>query len=193
MGEMAQLAALRGLARHYEDIRTGRLPFDFRTGACMPVQATQLRSWGSACPSGACLPDNLPEALGRWFAGDRNGCRELPFCVHLSATSSATLVTPVTLERTSKVTACPTRLLAFSDAPRGHWELTSVVFGNQNQIVGDPVAVEAFDNVAFQAVPMVPDCLRAGQPYSISANLLPDVDTPTARNLWLVFIGPVVG
>lgn len=192
MGDMARIAALRALGRHWDDIRTGRLPFDMKTGACGPVPATQLKSWGSACPSGACLPDNLPEALGRWFAGDRNGCRELPFCVHLSATSSATLETPVTLERSSKITACPTRLIAFTDSPRGHWELTEVKFGNQNQIVGDHVAIEAFNNTAFQAVPMVPDCLFAGQPFSISANLLPD-EAPTARNLWLVFIGPVVG
>lgn len=189
---MSEEQYLSALARYSGDIRTGALGFDYRTGQCTPVQATNLRSWGSACPSGFCPPDGLPAALNRWFAGDRAGCKEIPYCLHFSGTSSATLVVPVTRDLNSKITMCPTRLLAYSDSAPGQWELVKVQFGNQNQIVGGPIALEAFGPIAFQEVPMVPDCIRAGLPISITVNLNPE-QTPTARNAWLVFIGPMVG
>lgn len=189
---MSEEQYLKTLARYSQDIRTGALEFNYRTGACGPAPATQTKSWGSACPPGVCLPDNLPAALNRYFAGDRAGCKELPYCLHFSGTSSANAVVPVTRDVTSKITMCPTRMIGYTDSAPGQWEIAKIEFGNQNQIVGDPVAVEAFAPIAFQVVPMVPDCLRAGLPFSITLNLQPE-QAPTLRNAWLVFIGPMVG
>lgn len=186
---MSEEQYLRALAKYSHEIRTGVLPFDYRTGQCGPVQATQLRSWGAACPPGYCAPDRLPEALNRWFAGDRSGCRELPYTVKLSGTGHASTDVPVTVTQTSKVTICPTRIIAWTDTPEV--ELTSIVFGNQNQLVGGPVLVRAFDPQAFQDVPIVPDCIRAGQPFSVGVNIL--AGNTTEVNTWLVFIGPAVG
>lgn len=192
---MSEERYLQTLARYSGDIRTGALAFDYRTGQCSPAQPTQAQSWGSACPPGFCLPDNLPEQLNRYFAGDRNGCREIPWTVKLSATSSATLVVTATVSNVSKVTMCPTRMICVTDGTENaaqQWELTVIQFGNQNQLVGGPVSVFAFNSDAFQVVPMVPDCLRAGLPFTITATLDPET-TPTARNLWVTFIGPMIG
>lgn len=183
---------LEAVARFSGDIRTGALPFDYRTGQCAPVAATQLRSWGAACPTGFCPPDNLPEALGRYFAGDRSGCREIPYGIRIQATSQVAAVTTVNLERTSKITMCPTRLLTIADGAAGQWLINTIQFGNQNQIVGGPIAQEVFSPFSFQLVPMVPDCIKAGQPFTINVSLGAEA-MATARNLWLVFIGPMVG
>lgn len=187
---MQEEAYLRTLARYHHDIRTGNLNFDYRTGQCGPVQATQLRSWGAACPPGYCPPDNLPAALGRWFAGDRAGCRELPYTIHLTTTGAVATDTPVTVARTSPVTMCPTRIMAWTDGTHP-WTVDVIQFGAQNQIVGGPIPANALAPVNFQPVPIVPDCLRAGQPYTVTATL--QASAATVGDLWLVLIGPVVG
>lgn len=190
---MGELQYLHALARYSDAIRTGALPFDYRTGQCGPAPATELRSWGAACPQGFCPPDNLPEALGRWFAGDRSGCRELPYTILLSDTGAVATDTTVSVERTSKVTMCPTRMLVtpFLGAASGPWEISKIQFGNQNQIVGGPMPTNLFDPAAFQVVPFVPDCLRAGQPFEIEAIL--KAGAAVASSLYVTFLGPVVG
>lgn len=189
---MSQESYLRALARYSGDIRTGGLQFDYRTGQCAPVQATRIQSWGAACPTGFCPPENLPEALGRWFAGDRAGCREIPYTVSATATSDTMANVVVTIDRVSKVTMCPTRMLILADGATAQWELVSFQFGNQNQMVGGPVAVEAFSPAAFQVVPMVPDCLKAGTPFNFTLNLLPEAMANT-REVYITLIGPTVG
>ncbi len=190
---MSQESYLKAMARYSADIRTGAIMVDYRTGQCSPAQATVPRSWGSACPPGFCPPDGLPEALGRWFAGDRSGCRELPYTIHIPVTGSATLDVASTVERNSKVTMCPTRMMVTTNygTASGPFEITRIQFGNQNQIVGGPLPAGMFDPGAFQVVPFVPDCLRAGLPFSISVNLL--AGAAVASDIWLTFIGPAVG
>lgn len=184
---------LETLARYSHDIRTGNLHFDYRTGQCAPMGATNLVSWGPGCPPGWCPPDKLPEQLGRYFAGERNSCKELPISFANTTTAAAAASTAVTITGTSRVTFCPTRLIVDTiQASRGQWQIDSIQFGNQNQIVGGPVYAEAFAPGAFQVVPMVPDCLRAGQPYTINLTLGLDAGTADA-SIWLVFIGPMVG
>lgn len=189
---MSEIQYLKALARYSDDIRTGAIAFDYRTGQCGPPQATMVKSWGSACPPGYCPPDHLPEALGRWFAGDRAGCKEAPYTVKLSGTTGAA-VTTVTVSRNAEITMCPTRLLAWTNnASLGAVLITKVQFGSQNQLIGGPVPVEAFDPQAFQVVPMVPDCLKAGLPFTVTITLGIDVGAVDV-DTWLTFIGPMVG
>ena len=185
---------LQAVAKYSDAIRTGAVKFDYRTGACGPAAATQPMSWGAACPPGFCTPDNLPASLGRWFSGDRAGCTEKPFTIKLQATSSTTLVVTATESTTSPVTMCPTRLLIVADGAYNQWEIATIQFGNQNQIVGGPAPVGAFAApMAFaQTVPFVPDCLRAGMPYTVTMNLKPEA-MATLRTVYLTFIGPMVG
>jgi hypothetical protein len=185
---------LQAVAKYSDAIRTGAVKFDYRTGACGPSQPTQPMSWGAACPPGFCTPDNLPASLGRWFSGDRAGCTEKPYTIKLTATSDVALVVTATVTTTSKVTMCPTRLLIVTDAAYNQWEIQTLQFGNQNQIVGGPAPVGSFGSpTAFQqTVPFVPDCLRAGMPYTITMNLKPEA-MATLRTVYLTFIGPMVG
>lgn len=191
-------AYLTALGRYYHDIRTGAIKLNHRTGACGPGIATQTQSWGAACPPGGmCSPDNLPAALGRYFAGDRAGCRELPFCISGELTSDDTDTLSLVLSDTSPVTMCATRLIVVTDypgtGPHNQWEINEIKFGNQNQIVGGPVGADVFYPLNFnQTVPFVPDCLRAGTPYRIELSLKPDA-MATLRHIALVFIGPMVG
>lgn len=192
---MSEESYLRTLARFHHDVRTGAINFDYRTGACGPGPQALVRSWGAACPPGGiCTPDSLPAALNRYFAGDRNGCREIPYSFKAPATTSSTTVNvAVQLAGTFKVTMCPTRLLVIADGAHNQWEISSLKFGNQNEIVGGPVGANVFDPRNFnQTVPMVPDCMRAGQPYEFNLILKPEA-MATARNIYLVFIGPMVG
>lgn len=198
---MSEESYLRALARFNGDIRTGAIKFDYKTGACGPAPGAVPKSWGAACPPGYCTPDNLPTALSRWFAGDRAGCKELPYTMKTSLTSSTTLVLTATITGVSKVTMCPTRLMVVTDngggptsgAGHNQWEITSITFGNQNQLVGGPVGADTWNPQFFsQLVPMVPDCLRAGQPYTINLNLKPEA-MATLRTIYLVWIGPMVG
>lgn len=186
---MSQESFLRAVARYDSPIKTGGLAFDYRTGQCSPPQATQARSWGAACPSGYCPPENLPAALNRYFAGDRAGCREAPYTVRLDGTEDAALDVVVTEERNSPITMCPTRIIMHAT---GDWLINQIRFGNQNQLIGGPVPWEAFGTDTFAAVPIVPDCMAAGQPIRIQATLLPDGGA-AARSLWVVFLGPMVG
>ena len=189
---MSQESYLRAVARYSGDIRTGALGFDYRTGQCSPPSPTQPMSWGAACPAGYCPPDKLPESLGRYFAGDRAGCREIPYTVSESTVTSATLVTTLTITRTSKVTMCPTRVLIASDAVAGIVTLVSMTFGNQNQVVGGPVEISVFGIQSFQLVPFVPDCLYAGQPFELVFQLAAEAGPPT-REVYVTFSGPMVG
>lgn len=188
---MSEVSYLKALARYHDDIRTGQLAFDYRTGQCGPVQATQVKSWGAACPSGFCPPGNLPAALGRWFAGDRAGCRELPYTVVLSGTGEVAADVAVSVDRVSKVDMCPTRIIATTTTGTSVWRIEKIQFGNQNQLVGSGLPVGALDPGAFQPVPIVPDCLRAGQPFSIDATIVAGV--AAAGSIAITFIGPVVG
>lgn len=189
-----ELSFLRAVARHSDLIRTGAVQFDYRTGQCGPVQATQVKSWGAACPAGFCPPNNLPAALGRYFAGDRSGCKEAPYTIALTATRDAANPVSVTVSRTSPITMCPTRLVTWYTpaAVAPGWQINTIQFGAQNQLIGGPAPADAFGVVAFQMVPMVPDCLRAGMPYTITATLLPEAAAGT-HTLYLTFIGPMVG
>lgn len=191
---MSQESFLAAVARHSDLIRTGAVQFDYRTGQCGPVRATQARSWGAACPPGYCPPANLPDALGRFFAGDRSGCKEAPYTIALSGTRAAADPVSVTVSRTSPITMCPTRLVAWQtdDTPPAGWLIDTIQFGAQNQLIGGPVPAEAFDRQAFQMVPFVPDCLRAGMPYTITATILPEAAVGD-QTLYLTFIGPMVG
>lgn len=188
---MSQESFLNTLGRYSGDIRTGGLHFDYRTGQCAPGQPTQLRSWGAACPPGFCPPANLPAALNRFFAGDRSGCRELPYTVSGAVLTVAATPTPLIIQRNSKVTMCPTRVLIASDAALSVVDLVRMQFGNQNQIVGGPVEITAFGPQAFQLVPFVPDCLFAGQPFELEFSLTEAM--ANTREVYVTFIGPMVG
>jgi hypothetical protein len=187
---MSEQSFLQNIARHHADIKSGALAFDYRTGACSPVQATQTRSWGAGCPSGFCPPADLPLSLGRWFAGDRSGCSEKPFTVRLTATSDAALDIAATVNVNASVTMCPTRIIM---ANTGNWQVDLLTFGNQNQMVGGPAPSSAFGAGVFAAVPLVPDCIRAGLPITINATLMRDGVGGNVRSLWVVFLGPMVG
>lgn len=180
---------LRALARFDSDIKRGAIAFDYKTGACAPVQATQVRSWGAACPSGYCPPEDLPAALNRWFAGDRAGCRELPYTVRLDSDGDPADPVAVTQSFNALVTMCPTRIITYS---AGSWLINQIRIGNQNQLVGGPVPAEAFATDVFASVPIVPDCMRSGQPVTIDATILPGGENP-GGSLWVVFLGPMVG
>lgn len=190
---MSEVQYLKALARYSNDIRTGAINFDYRTGQCGPPQATMVKSWGAACPTGYCPPDHLPEALGRWFAGDRAGCKEAPYTVKLSGITGAAVV-PVSVTRNAEITMCPTRVLAWTNNPSATAAvlLTKIQFGAQNQLIGGPVPVEAFDPQAFQDVPIVPDCLKAGLPFTVSISLGIDAGAENV-DTWITFIGPMVG
>jgi len=187
---MSEESYLRALARYDGDIKRGNIAFDYRTGQCGPVQATQLRSWGAACPTGFCAPDNLPAALGRWFAGDRAGCRELPVTVRLTGLRDVAVPLVVTNNGVAPVTMCPTRIIAYAEAG-STWDINVMRFGNQNQLVGGPVPSVAFDSGVFASVPLVPDCLRAGQPVQFQATL--GIGAAATFSLWITLIGPMVG
>lgn len=188
---MSEESYLRALSRYDGDIRTGNLPFNYRTGQCGPVAATQLNSWGPGCPPGFCPPDKMPEALNRWFAGDRAGCRELPYTIVLAGVGDAALDVAVVREVVSKVTMCPTRMMLRIRVGTSTWLINEIQFGNQNQIIGGPFPSNAFGPVTFQTIPFVPDCLRAGQPFTLRATIRGGV--AAAAELAVVFIGPAVG
>lgn len=185
---MSEASYLRALARFSDDIKRGAVAFDYRTGACGPVQATQLKSWGAGCPSGYCPPGNLPAALGRWFAGDRAGCKEIPYTLRLDGND--TLENTVTLNVNAPITMCPTRIMAWADDGTS-WRIKTLQFGNVNQIVGGPAPHTVFGPGVFAAVPLVPDCMAAGQPIKIEAIL--EAGEAGDVSLWVVFLGPSVG
>lgn len=186
-----QVRYLSEVARYSADIRTGALAFDYRTGQCGPVQASQLKSWGAGCPSGYCPPSDLPEALGRWFAGDRAGCREIPYAIRFT-TSAGLANSNVSTSRAAPITMCPTRVMAWADG--GEWLIRGMSFGAQEQIIGGPTPVGMFDPMAYQPVPFVPDCVRSGIPMTFDVTLrATGGDPPPVLNMWIVLIGPMVG
>lgn len=189
---MSEEKFLKNVAKYSHEIRTGALNFNYRTGQCGPVQATQLRSWGAACPPGYCPPNQLPEALGRYFAGDRTGCREIPYVKKIAVTAGIAAIDS-TVEEVSKVTMCPTRLIIQTDFfPSPSVSLVSFKIGNQNQLVGGPVLVSAFDRKAYQDVPIVPDCIRAGQPFSFTIRVGVALE-PATVSTYIMLIGPAIG
>ena len=176
MGKIA--AAMNGGAR------TGQTA---RTGACGPVQATQVQSWGAACPTGDCTAQDLAANLNRSFAGERYGCRELPYT--LVGTADATGL--VVIDTNSQVTMCPTRVIVSLDdevVVPNDAVMTSFQIGAQNQIIGDPIPVLQLSSFSYQAIPFVTDCIRAGLPFSIGLEGFAE-DT----RVFVTLIGPAIG
>lgn len=164
-----------------------------RTGACGPTPANVVGSWGGACPVGNCRPDDLPAELGRYFAGDRGDCKEMPYAFQFVGQASGTAVV---VNTTSILTMCPTRLVAVERGTAAvdetNWVINSIVFGNQNQIVNNDIIASAFRTTAKQSVPLAPACLMGGTPVTITCT--PTVVTaPGDTNLFLVFFGPAIG
>ena len=187
---MNDMQYLRTLARYDRDIKEGNIAFNYRTGECTAVPGAVLKSWGPGCPTGGCQAKDLPAALNRYFAGDRAGCKEMPYNFNFTSTRGVT-DEDVTVEVTSKVTMCPTRVLGIADLA-DEWLVKSIQFGNQNELVGDPFPIEALDPGAFQPVPLVPDCIEAGTPITITLTRLGSAGEGTAHAS-ITFIGPMVG
>jgi hypothetical protein len=85
---------------------------------------------------------------------------------------------------------CPTRIIAFASEVEG-FLLTSIKFGNTEQLVGS-IPTNTITTTSYQAIPIVTDCIFAGQPYQIDYTNL-DATAMATQDLWLVFIGPMVG
>ena len=156
-------------------------------GGCGPLPPATPMSWGAACPSGSCTSDGLAASLNRQFAGDRYGCRELAYW--LSGTADAAGV--VTLAQNSMITICPTRIVFVEAAGAGIGALAMLsVFEiqNQNQIVGAPLPLAMISIGAYQTIPFVTDCLKAGIPFRIVMTGL--VNT---RVYTIGLIGPAIG
>jgi hypothetical protein len=144
---------------------------------CGPPLATQLRSHGSACPPPGC---DLATGLGRYYS-DAGTCRELTYWVFTTAASSTFQTT---------VTMCPTRIVIVEEIPTFGRTLDTLVFGNQNQMVGDPLPLLAFAPDAVQAIPWVTDCIKSGQQVSFTIG----GTAPAEGNaVWLGFVGPMIG
>lgn len=156
-----------------------------RTGACGPGPARGQFSWGAACPPGDCSPQGLPAALGRQFAGEASGCRELPFVLSGAVTGGNGLV----LQGNSPVTICPTRLV-IETADGETMLLSQVKFGNQNQMAnnGTPIPTNVFNTDAWGPIPFAMDCLRQGTPFEFVLEDASNDDT-----LFLMLIGPTIG
>ncbi len=156
-------------------------------GGCGPVQATQLQSWGAGCPPGDCTAEELARNLNRSYAGERYGCRELPYTLVGVADATGLVV----ISENSKVTICPTRVIISLDdevAVPNDAVMTSFEIGNQNQIVGDPIPVLQLSSFAYQAIPFVTDCMRAGLPFSMGLEGFAE-DT----RVFVTLIGPAIG
>lgn len=160
-------------------------------GSCGPAPATSTRSWGAACPTGACSADQLAANLNRTFAGERYPCRELTYWIKMTADGSGVC----TFNQNSKVTICPTRVIAFEDSetsgllPVAGPLLTVFEIGNQNQIVGDPIPLALLNPSAYQIIPFVTDCIKAGMPFNVT------ITGATAGTgvVYFGIVGPAIG
>jgi hypothetical protein len=160
-----------------------------QSGPCAPMSPAQPQSWGAACPPGHCDSNSLAAAMGRAFGGERYGCRELTYWI-----------TPLELDaagagmqsQNATVTICPTRVIAIVKdsalAAAGEGYLSEFTIGNTNQIVGDPLPLAVLAPYSYAIIPFVPDCIRAGMPFSISV-----VDGPAEGFVYFGLVGPTIG
>lgn len=156
-------------------------------GGCGPAPPTIPKSWGPACPTGACRADDLARNLGRAIAGENYGCREIPYWTRVTADGAGL----VDSTQNSRVTICPTRvMIAIEDEavlPNGT-VLTVFEMGNQNQIVGDGIPVNQLLPDSFQIIPFVTDCLKAGLPFRFRIQGL-----NATQVVYFGLIGPAIG
>src|SRR3990172_11025975 len=107
-------------------------------GPCGGLPPAAPHSWGAACPTGTCTSESLAASLNRAFAGEKYGCRELPYWILGTATAGGV----VTIAQNSLVTICPTRVM-FVEGDGGATPADAIMsvfeIQNQNQIVGDPI------------------------------------------------------
>lgn len=151
-------------------------------GACGTAPGGNV-SWGSGCPSGYCLPADLPASLGRVFAGEARGCREIPLSFYGTVDANGDLV----FDGNAPITICPTRLIIVSDGDPLF--LSSIKFGNEPQMIGnEPIYSTVFAQNAWGAIPFVMNCLKAGLPYNITLSS----GTPD-DNITVVLLGPAIG
>jgi len=156
-------------------------------GGCGVAPQATPQSWGSACPSGFCTSADLATALNRAFAGERQGCRELPYWLEGTSTAGGLL----TLTQNALVTICPTRVVILETLNGAIPDLAVMnefTIGNQNQIAGDPLPVNVLALGAYQTIPFVTDCIKAGIPFTVG---FAGLDATTAYYVGL--IGPAVG
>lgn len=173
--------------------RTGQTPGMFAApvrpgnGGCAPTPPTQPQSWGAACPPGFCTGDQLAQNLNRSFAGERYGCRELPYTV----TGTADAQGDLTISQNSTVTMCPTRVMVMGDdgvVIPADASLTVFEIGNQNQILGDPIPVSHLSPFSYQIIPFVTDCIKAGIPFTITIS-----GWGADEVAYVTLIGPAIG
>lgn len=156
--------------------------------ACGPMAPTQPQSWGAACPPGMCDPTTLAASLGRSFAGERYGCRELTYW--LTADFDASGETGFNVN--SSITICPTRVVAVVLDPAGtvveEGVLETFTVGAQNQIYGDPLPLATIAPWSYSVIPFVTDCIRAGGPFGASFS-----GGTQGNNVYFGLIGPAIG
>lgn len=162
-------------------------PVQRTTGPCAGPPMAQPQSWGAACPTGDCSSEDLARNLGRAFAGQRYGCRELGYWLEGTATAGGV----VTISQNALVTICPTRVLVVpqntATVPAGA-VMTVFEMGSQNQIQGDPLPLDILLLDSYATIPFVTDCLKAGLPFRIVMTGL------TAAAVYSVgLIGPASG
>jgi hypothetical protein len=184
MGKIANAMRTNGGHRTGVDVAPTGAQGRTMNGGCGPAPATVLRSWGSGCPAGACSADQLAAALGR---EPRYACKEIPYTLVGMADATGLVV----ISENSKVTICPTRVIISLDdevVVPNDAVMTSFEIGNQNQIIGDPIPVLQLSSFAYQAIPFVTDCLRAGLPFSMGLEGFAE-DT----RVFVTLIGPAIG
>lgn len=158
--------------------RTGQAP-------CGPAPAVQARSWGAACPTGACTSNDLAANLGRAFAGERYPCRELTYWVYGQATAGGVW----TFSDNAILTICPTRIIVVTlTALAGGEIMSAFTIGNQNQMVGDPIPLTMLAPNSYQIIPYVTDCVRAGIPFGFTLSGLAASDFVDFG-----LVGPAIG
>lgn len=164
------------------------VPVNGGNGACGPGPVTQPMSWGAACPAGNCTSETLAAALNRVFAGERYPCRELTYWQPATVDGAG----GGTFDGNALVTICPTRVVAIvvdsTGTPVLQGFLTRFTIGNQNQIVGAPLPLEAIDPTSYQIIPFVTDCIKAGMPWGYTMTGL-----PADGDAYLGIIGPAIG
>lgn len=157
-------------------------------GSCGPMPATQTQSWGAACPPGQCTSESLAAALNRAFAGERYPCRELTYWIPVDPGGATT----ASFDGNALVTICPTRVIAMvtdsTGTPVIQGFLSRFTVGNQNQIVGDPLPLEAIDTTSYSIIPFVTDCIKAGMPWGFTMTGL-----PADGSAYFGIIGPAIG
>lgn len=177
------------LAHKMRSPRTGQVSVrgsNGGNGPCGPVPMAKAMSWGAACPTGNCTAENLANSLNRQFAGERYPCRELPYTLQLTADAGG----DVTFEQNSRVTICPTRVIVAPEDGEllATGLLTVFEVGNQNQVIGDPIPLVQLAPDAYQAIPFVTDCIKAGIPFSVQMT-----DLGAGQVVYFTIIGPAIG